>query len=151
MKPKWYIWLCATLVACAAVIPALLQDGNLAITALTTLSSDTKLLGAPPVDTIAIDTVTSAVQAALADLKKGVKTSSDFAQLINDQISQLAPTILKDLKANSDITTGVVLLQQLVMLIAAEATAQQTPTAEMSPHLIEARANMQDWLQRHHK
>ena len=149
MKRLIYVGLILLFGCGVTLSPTLLQDGNLALTALTTLNSDAKLLGAPAADTMAIDAVASAVQTALADLKKGVKTPSDFAQLVNDQVSQLAPVLLKDFKANGTITTGVVLLQQLVLLIGAEANMQQTSI--MAPRMTDARQNMQDWLNRHKK
>lgn len=146
---KWVrCFLLALVVSCGVTIsPTLINDGNLAVTALTTLNSDAKLLGAPAKDTQAIDAVIISVKTALADLQKGIKTPTDFAQAVNDQISVLAPILLTDFKANTEITTGVVLLQQLVLVIAAEA-ANKPPTAQKS---FDARAEMQAWLMKHKK
>lgn len=142
------LFFCALLVSCGLTLsnPTLLQDGDLAIKALTLLEQDAKLLGAPAIDTGAIGLATVSVQTALADLKKGIKTPQDFATVVNDQVSLLAPTLLADFKANNTITTGVVLLQQLVLVIAAEVTANQAPPTARS---VDVRAQLQAWMSRH--
>ena len=148
-----FLFLFALLVACTVPPAAVIQDGNLAVLALNTLNDDAKLLGAPARDSDAIAVASKAVQTALADLQKGIKTPQDFAAAVNDQVSVLAPTLLADFKANQTITTGVVLLQQLVLVIAAEVTANQSaaPPPPPTARSFNARAELQIWVLRHHK
>jgi len=148
---RFFLFLFALLVACTVPPAAVIQDGNLAVLALNTLNDDAKLLGAPARDTDAIAVASKAVQTALTDLQKGIKTPQDFAAAVNDQVSVLAPTLLADFKASEKITTGVVLLQQLVLLIAAEVTANQTAAAPPTARSVNARAELQIWVLRHHK
>lgn len=144
---RFVLFVCVLVFACTAPLNStLVSDGNLAIAGLKALSADAALLGAPSADTTAIGLATDSVQTALTDLQKGIKTPADFATLVNDQISQLAPTLLKDFHANNTITTGVVLLQQLLPLIAAEVSGPAVPTAAMSPKLGDARQQLQAWL-----
>jgi hypothetical protein len=141
------VCVCALLVACGVTLsPTLVSDANLAVAALQALDTDATLLQAPTADTTAITLAIQAIQTALADLQRGTKTPSEFAQLVNDQISLLAPTLLKDFKANNTITTGVVLLQQLLPVIAADATGTVVPTPAMAPRLGNARQQLQIWL-----
>lgn len=143
----WYVYLCAALVACGVTLsPTLLSDANLAVAALQALSTDATLLGAPTADTTAITIASTAIQTAVADLQKGTQTPSEFASLVNDEISLLAPILLKDFKANSTITTGVVLLQQLLPVIAADAAGTVVPTPAMAPRLGDARQQLQIWV-----
>lgn len=146
---QWRLLLAALLVSCGLTLsPTLLQDGELAVTALSTLNDDAKLLGAPSADVDAIGTAITGVQTALADLKKGIKTPQDFATAVNDQISVLAPILLTDIKANTTIRTGVVLLQQLVLVIGAEVIAtNHPPTARQ----IDIRSELNLWVEAHGK
>jgi len=149
---RLFVFLCALLIGCAAIPAAVLMDGDLAVTALTTLQNDLKLLGAPAAETNAVAVATTAVQTGVTDLKKGAKTAEDFAALVNDQISVVAPPLLTDFKANNTITTGVVLLQQLVLVIAAEATTNQSAVAPPpTARSVDVRAALKDWVMRHHK
>lgn len=139
-----FLFACLVLAGCTIppASPTLVKDGTLAVAALTALETDATVLGAPKADLTAITLATAAVQTGLTDLQNGVKTPQDFATLINDEISQLAPTLLVDFKANTTITTGVVLLQQLVLVIAAEATATTTPVAPAT------RQNLETWMKK---
>lgn len=139
------LFICLLLFGCATplvISPTLIQDANLAVAALNTLSGDMTLLGAPAADATAISLVTGAIQTALTDLESGAKTPADFVQLVNDQVSTMAPTLLKDFATNNKITTGVILLQQLLPLMAAEVTAQPTVAARLG----DARKDLQDWV-----
>lgn len=141
------LFLCVLVFACTAPLnPTLVSDGNLAIAGLKALSADAALLGTPTADTTAINLATTSIQTALTDLQGGIKTPAAFASLVNDQVSLLAPVLLKDFHANNTITTGVVLLQQLVLLIAAEVSGPTVPTAAMAPKLGDARQQLQAWL-----
>ena len=139
------LFICLLLFGCATplvISPTLIQDANLAVAALNTLSGDMTLLGAPAADATAISLVTGAIQTALTDLESGAKTPADLVQLVNDQVSTMAPTLLKDFATNNKITTGVILLQQLLPLMAAEVTAQPTVAARLG----DARKDLQDWV-----
>lgn len=126
-----------------ALSPTLVQDGNLAVAALQALGNDAMLLGAPAADATAIGLATTALQTGLFDLQKGVKTPQDFAMLFNDEVNQLAPTVLRDMKANATITTGVALLESFVTIIAADVTPASTaPTAAS----IDTRARLAAWI-----
>ena len=137
-----FLFACLVLAGCTIppLSPTLLSDANLAIAALQALNTDATLLGAPLADTTAITIATGAIQTALTDMQNGIKTPQDFATAVDDEVSQLAPTLLKDFKANTTVTTGVVLLQQLVLLIGAEVTAPTT-SAQAA-----VRQKMQNWV-----
>lgn len=146
------LFICVLLFACTVPLnPTLVSDGNLAITGLKALSADAALLGTPSGDIAAINLATTSIQTALTDLQGGIKTPADFAQVVNDQVSLLAPAILKDFHANNTITTGMVLLQQLVLLISAEVSGPTVPTAAMAPKLGDARQQLHAWLNGQHK
>lgn len=134
---------CTTTGTTTTLNPALVQDGNLAVAAFQALGNDATLLGAPPSDVTALTLATSTLQTALADLQKGAKTPQDFATLFNDEVNQVGPTLLKDLKANQTITTGVALLESFVTIVAADATPATTaPTSQQ----IDKRAQLQAWV-----
>lgn len=135
------------LAACATPLnPTIVQDGNLAIAALNALNADAGLLGAPQADTTAITLATRALQTGLTDLQKGNKTAADFAALVNDEITTLAPTLLKDFHANATITAGVALLQAFIPVILADATQTATSTSPAVPHVADDRARLQIWV-----
>lgn len=124
--------------------PVLLQDGQLAVGALTVIESDAKLLNAPAADIAAIDTGINVLQTGLNDLKAGTKTPNDFARLANDEITVLSPIMLDALHANATMRLGVTLLQQLVTVIAADVTAANTaPTAAS----IDTRGRVRVWME----
>jgi hypothetical protein len=143
---RFVLMLAVMLAACSIPIsPTLIQDGNLALTALKALETDAALMGASPADLAAIGLVEGAIQFALADLQKGVKTPADFVTLVNDQISQLAPPLLKDFKASPKVAMGVALLQNLLPVMAAEVMTQPK-AAEM---VGDPRAKLQAWVDGH--
>lgn len=126
-----------------ALSPTLVQDGNLGVAALQTLGNDVMILGGPAADAAAINLAQNAVKIGLSDLQKGTKTPQDFATLFNDEVTQLAPTILKDVGANTTIKDGVVLLSSFVTIIAADVTPASTaPTAAS----IDTRARLAAWI-----
>jgi len=123
--------------------PTLLQDGQLVVAALQAIDADAVALGAPAADTALIAVALTAVQTGLTDLQKGSKTPQDFATLLTDEINSVAPTLLMDLHANQTITTGVVLLKNLIPVIVADVTAgQKAPTAAS----IDTRGRMRVWI-----
>lgn len=136
----------AALAACTsttALSPTLVQDGTLTVAALQVLSADAATLGAPPADVAAVNLAATAVQTALTDLQKGSTTPQAFATLATDEINAVAPTILRDVKANPTITTGVTLLTNFIPIIAADVAAQTTaPTAAA----IDNRSGLQAWV-----
>lgn len=131
--------------SCGTVIsPTLLSDGTQAVTMLKALDADAAALGVAPDITTAILLATTAVQTGLTDLQGGTTTPTTFAQLATDEINQLAPDLLADFKANSNLTTGIVLMQQLGLLIAGDVMAPTSAAAARATPDI--RQQVQTWL-----
>lgn len=145
------------LFACATPLnPSILKDGNLAIAALNALDTDAVALGAPAADTAAIDLAIAALQTGLTDLGKGSETAADFATLADDEISLLAPVLLRDFHANQTITVGALLLQNMIPIIAADAAVATGPSPAPAARSLavsvkaeDVRAQLMGWIASH--
>lgn len=128
-----------------------LTDAGKAVTILQALDSDAAALGAPVALTTAIGFALTTIETADTDLANGKTTPAAFSTLLTDEINNLSPVLLANFKSNSNITTGVLLAQQLVLLIAGEITTPTTTppvtAATMSPDL---RDQIDTWLHSQH-
>lgn len=144
------IALAALLAGCGSnpVNPTLVQDGQLAVTILSTLvSAAAQQPGVPARDINDAQAGLAAMQNALTNLETGKTTPADFAKLATDDIALLAPMLENDLKANTSIRTGVAILTGLIPIITAEVVANQAPTPKAS--LNDPRAKAQVWVATH--
>lgn len=136
-----------SLAACGATISqTLLNDGNLLIAGLQTVSSTLTTAGAPIGDIVLVNAAVTALQTAETDLKAGTVTPAAFAKLAQDEMSKLAPAILTDLHANATITMGVTLAQNLIPVIAGDVAPVVTAPVKVGAEMTDPRGALRAWV-----
>lgn len=131
----------------ATVSQQLIDDGNLTIAGLQTVAATLAAVGAPAGDIALVNTTLAAIQTGEKDLVAGTNTPAQFAQLAEDEINALSPTILKDMNANSTIITGVVLVENLIPVLLKDAAAQTATSPVMAAYAgIGPRDALQAWI-----
>lgn len=121
--------------SCATVPTTLASDGAKVVAVLQDLDTDAKLLAASPAVITDIEAAETAVQTGLADLTAGKKTSADFVKLVNDEVNALAPGLITKFSTNANMTTGLVLIQQLTLLLAMDAGPVTAAIHPVDPNL----------------
>lgn len=124
---------CATVPTTAPT--TLASDGAKVVVVLQDLDTDAKLLAASPAVITGIEAAETAVQTGLADLTAGKKTSADFVKLVSDEVNALAPGLITKFSTNANMTTGLVLIQQLTLLIAMDAGPVTAAIHPVDPNL----------------
>lgn len=140
-------------VGCASLSPALIADGELAVSALqglTSIAQGTPFV--PAADIVLINGALNAVQADLDALKAGKTTAQAFAAAANSAVGQITDPILADVHANTTITQGVRLLASFAQTLLADVDKATPPVAGASPmagEVADPRAALRSWVAAH--